>query len=199
MKRPHFYLLQLACGLAVAAMLVLWLWPSVGWLLALAMVCFVPGRVQGVLWREFFRGRNAMTEGRYEIALSHFQAFSDRLHRHPRLAWGLFLAGSAYTWNTRAMVLNNVGSCHLLSGDIARASIALQSSAALDDGYALPLFNLAVIARIHGDETGAEELRERAVARGFTGGTRDRLLQMASEVLARAEGRLPAEEPSPGA
>lgn len=69
------------------------------------------------------------------------------------------------------MRLHNIGTCHLYLGDIVCAEQAIRSAASLDSRYALPLFNLAVIAHLQGDEAKAESPRTRAAHLGVTGGT----------------------------
>lgn len=161
-------------------------WPHV---LAVAAVFVLPGRIQGFLWREFFRGRRAMDQGRMADALVHFARFEERLTAHPWIAAGIYLGWSVYTWNAKAMLANDVGACELALGRRDGAEANFERAIALDPGYPVPYFNLAVVAETWGDRERAQRLLADAGKRGFRGGTRERVIAMASGVLAAVEGR----------
>ena len=158
--------------------------------LFIAFALLIPARIQGVLWREFFRGRHAMSEMRYGPAEQHFRAFLEALHTTPRLRFAIFLGWSFYTWNAEAMVRNNIGACQVNSGRLDAAESELKAAWALDDQYPIPVFNLAILARARGQDDEAERLRATAARLGYRAATRDRLIAAGGRVLAAIEGRL---------
>lgn len=188
MTRPPIYVGLVIGVCAVAAGLVLVLRPSPVTLLLVAAACLVPGRLQGVLWRDFFRGRHALSTGDPAEALACFERFRATLDARPWLSSAIYLAGSAYTWNARAMLANDIGAARLLLGQVDAAEAAIREAVERDPGYSLAVFNLGLVAHLRGDEAAAESLRERAVRLGYTGGTRDRLVHLAASALAAAEG-----------
>jgi hypothetical protein len=159
-------------------------WPHAVVVIAL----LVPGRIQGALWRDFFRGRYAMDQNRVLEAARHFRQFEAALARHPRLRYAIFLQWSFYTWNTHAMVKNNLA-CDMVLGHFESAEAGLEQAIKLDRGYPVPYFNLAVIAQATNQPERAAQLLTDAKARGFRGGSRERVVAMAGGILAAVEGR----------
>jgi hypothetical protein len=102
-----------------AAILVLLPWPLSGrHLVVAALLLLLPGRLQGFLWRDFFRGRHATTRQDFESAEEHFVLFLNKLQHQPRLRSAVFLAWNFYTWNAEAMTRNNIGVCRLNRGEL---------------------------------------------------------------------------------
>jgi tetratricopeptide (TPR) repeat protein len=177
--------------IAVAAAATFWMLPlPPRWPHAVVVIAFlVPGRVQGVLWRDFFRGRHALQENRVLDAVAQFRRFEAALARHPWLRYAIFLQWSFYTWNAEAMLWNNIAACDLALGKLDAAEAGLQHARTLDPGNPLPYFNLAVVAQAKGLPERAAELIAEAKAKGFRGGTRERVIAMAGSILAAVEGR----------
>lgn len=173
-----------------AALCLLYLpWPP-GWPYGVAIVgLLLPGRVQGVLWRDFLRGRHAIDRGRFADAHAHFSRFEANLEGRPWLRHGIYLQWSVYTWSTHAMLANNLGVCELQLGDTGAAQARFEHALALDAGYPVPYVNLAVIAFVRGQPELANDLLGQAVMRGYSGGARDRMIAMAASTLAAIEGR----------
>ena len=134
-------------------------WPV---LLGLTVLFLIPGRVQGHFWRPFFRGRRRMDEGAHASALVEFERF-------------IWLNGAVYTHSVEAMALNNLGVCHLMLGQAPEAERVLDAAVAADPEYALPYFNLALLAQVRGDPRRAEDQRRRAQELGYAGATSDLL------------------------
>jgi tetratricopeptide (TPR) repeat protein len=177
--------------IGVAAAVTFWMWPlPPSWPHAVVAIAFlIPGRIQGALWRDFFRGRHALQEGRVLEAVVNFNRFEAALLRRPWLRYAIFLQWSFYTWNAEALLRNNLAACDLARGELDAAEAGFQRARALDPGNPLPYFNLAVIAQAKGLPEGAGELLREAKARGFRGGTRERVIAMAGGILASVEGR----------
>jgi tetratricopeptide (TPR) repeat protein len=176
-------------GLLAAAVFFFLPWPP-GWLhLVVAALFLLPGRLQGVLWRDFFRGRHAMNRQDFAGAEKHFLLFLDKLKQRPRLRHAAFLAWNFYTWNPEAMTRSNLGACRLVLGKLDAAEPELKEARDLDPGSPLPYFNLAVLAHARGAESEAERLRALAAQFGYRAATRERLISAAGGALAAVEGR----------
>lgn len=158
-------------------------------LLALVVVLLVPGRLLGVLWRDLYRGRRLLGEGRFQESLRHSRQFLALLERQPWRRGLWWLAWAFYTRDPKAMALNNVGAALIELGDWDAAEEPLRQAAELDAEYPLPHYNLAVIAELRRDEVAMREHAATAVALGFSGGTVDRITEVAAGILARVEGR----------
>lgn len=149
----------------------------------------VPGRVQGVLLRDLFRGRRQLEQGDAEASIASTTRFLGQLDRRPWLRHAVWLAWSTYTHQLRAMALNNLGTAHLRSGRVDEAERWFDQALALDPLYPLPWFNRAIIAQVREDPDRASAAFAEARRLGFTGGSLDQLTQKAGDLLANIEGR----------
>ncbi len=182
------YVLAVVCLGGVAA----WLLYSLRfrpWAVALvALLLLVPGRVQGVLWREFFRGRRLLADNDPQGAIGHFERFLSQLRDRPWLKHLIWLSWGTYTRDIEVMTLNNLGAAHLSLGDFEAARRSLDHGRELDPLSPLPYFNLALLEQVQGNPEQSTRLFERARDLGFTGATSDQLLSQAGVLLARIEG-----------
>ena len=142
-----------------------------------ALVFLIPGRVQGWLWRDFFRGRRLLSAGRPGEAVVLFERFLETLRLHPGRRRAVWLAGSAYTRDIEAMTLNNLGIAHMLAGRLDEAEARFREASRLDGLYPLPHAGLADLAVRREQPDEARRQAERAMALGFTSGRLRRLLQ----------------------
>lgn len=157
--------------------------------LLVALFLFIPGRVQGILYRELFRGRRLLAQHREVEAIGHFHRYLADVRARPWLKRMIWLSWSIYTPDVEAMALNNIGAAHLRLGHLDEAESALRRALALDEKYPLPHFNMAVLHEMRGNRTLAEKALAEAVALGYSGGTVDTIINHAHVLLARAEGR----------
>jgi len=71
------YVALIACG--VTAIFLALPWPP-GWLhFVIAAAFLIPGRIQGILWRSFFRGRRALGRGDFQPRLSFSCSYSSSI------------------------------------------------------------------------------------------------------------------------
>lgn len=155
----------------------------------LALALLIPGRLQGWMWRDLFRGRRLHDEGRSEEALRHFNAFQEQLQRRPGLKRAIWLGWAVYTRDVEAMTQNNIGAAHLDQGRLDAATGHFATALRLDPQYAIPYFNLGVIAYVRGQRDDALRSAEKAATLGFTGSSSDRVIEESARLLARIEGR----------
>ncbi len=197
-KYKLLYVLALIAlsGLAVWAILASGKSPVV--IAGVVLVLIVPGRICGVYWREFFKGRNLMTHGRFLEAEPYFERFLAKLRDRPWLKRLIIFSWGMYTRDIEVMTLNNLGVISIEQGKFEDARELLDRAVSLDPQAPLPYFNLALIAAADNREDLAKELLGKAEERGFTGSSVDQLIRQAGELLARIEGRLDKEHVTGG-
>jgi tetratricopeptide (TPR) repeat protein len=182
------YVATIAAGVVVAAATVLLLKPTPLTLLAVAIVLLLPGRIQGHYWRSFFRGRRCMSEKRFEEAITHFNSFLELLGRRPGLRHLIWLQASVYTRSVEVMAYNNIGGAALSLGRLDDADTAFETARLLDPESPLPVYNLALLAHVRGQDDSARELFSTSRALGYPRGSFDQLIHKAGAALAAVEG-----------
>lgn len=162
------------------------------WIVAtIALVLLLPGRVQGLLFRDLFRGRSCLDRDEAESALAHFNSFLSTIKAQPWRRHALWLSWSVYTPDVEAMTWNNIGSAKFGLGDLAAAEGAWNHALSLDPLYPLPHANLALAAATRGEEVAAKRHFGEARALGYSGSQLDLLVQKAQSLLAQVESRGP--------
>ena len=160
--------------------------------LAVALVVFLPGRIQGLLFRDLFRGRVELDRNNPSAALSHFERFLLLVQSQPWRKPALWLSWSTYTPNVEAMTLNNIGSAHLALGNEGAAIDAWRRALELDRLYPIPLVNLSVVEEARGSTARAAECLSEARRLGYSGAPLDRAIHAAQRLLPRIESKGPA-------
>jgi tetratricopeptide (TPR) repeat protein len=155
----------------------------------LALLLFIPGRIQGVILREHFRGRRLADLGRFEESVRESEAFLARVAREPWRKKAVWLAGVAYSPDIEAMTLNNLGFAALHLGQLEKAEQSFQRALALDPQYPLPHVNLAVLWSVKGDEAASQRHFAEAARLGYRATTFDAVVRRAQAVVATVEGR----------
>jgi tetratricopeptide (TPR) repeat protein len=153
-----------------------------------SLLLLVPGRVQGVFWREFFRGRRLLADNDPQGAIAHFERFLSEVRDRPWLKRLIWLSWGTYTRDIEVMTLTNLGAAYLALGDFGAARRSFDQGRELDFLSPLPYFNLALLEQVQGNPEQSTRLFERARDLGFTGATSDQLFRHAGELLARIEG-----------
>lgn len=154
-----------------------------------AVLLLVPGRLNGIFYRDLFRGRRLLDVGQSEASIPYTSRFLDQIRRHPGRKRLLWLAWSVYTPDAEAMALNNLGAAHLRTGDFAAAADALRSAIAVDPQYPIPYYNLAIERAVAHDHSEAARLAAEAERLGFRRTRIDDILLEAQALWARLEGR----------
>jgi len=160
----------------------------VGVLLVVA-VLLVPGRVQGVYYRELFNGRRLLDHGNAAAAKERFERFLGQLRQRPWIKRLLWLSWSFYTPSVEAMTWNNIACCELEQGRLSKAKELFDTALALDPLYPLPHFNLAVLYELGANTSDAERALEKANSLGYSGGTMDAVVRKGQSILAAVESR----------
>lgn len=121
-------------------------------LLGIGVVLLVPGRIQQIYWKDFFRGQKLQLKGRHREALEAFEGFLTTLRERPGLRHLIWFAQWSYTRDVEVMTLNNMGVSAMTLRSIKQAETFLKSAAELDPDSPLPYYNLAVLYYGLGDD-----------------------------------------------
>ena len=160
-----------------------------GVFLLVALVLFIPGRIQGIYYRDLFRGRRLSDLGEWEASFEYYETFLSRIRKQPWLKHLIWLSWGMYTWDVEAMTENNLGSAKLNLGMFQEAEQHLRAAVTLDPYYPIAYYNLALLAQVQDDIKGAQAFLERSKHLGYKGGAVDGFVQQATAILARLEGR----------
>ncbi len=179
-----------ACGILVGA--IIFLTPQANRtavMILLAVVLLLPGRIQGWIFREHFRGRRLADLGQYEESMRESERFLARVAREPWRKRAVWLGGIAYSRDIEAMTFNNVGIAALHLGELDKAEASFRSALALDPEYPIPHVNLAILASVRGEASGAGLELDQAERLGYSASGADAVLRQAQQVLAMIEAR----------
>ncbi len=185
--RKYFYAPLLALVFA-GALAIIWLVPTDQRPLVTGVVIvalLAPGFIARHLLRDLFASRALIAAGQYRAAFDAAQKFLQQLRRRPWVRHAIWAQYGMYTLSTEAMALNNGGAALLELRRFAEARAMLERARAVDPAYPIPLYNLAVIAKLEGDESESQRLISEAAARGFAGGQLDAIVQAVGEAHAR--------------
>jgi len=138
----------------------------------------------------FFKGRNLMTQQRYDAAVPFFESFLNNVKEKPWIRNFNLVYWSIYTRDIGAMALNNLGAAHLMLGNITNAEEYLMRAISIDSFYPMPYSNLAIITDIQGIRDKAIKLLKESQEKGFTNRTIDQFSIKSGEILAKMEGRV---------
>lgn len=157
--------------------------------IVMAVILLIPGRVQGILYRDLFRGRRLLGQHRESEAMDHLERFLDDVRARPWLKPMIWLSWSIYTREVEAMTLNDIGAANLALGNLEESERAFREALALDREYPLPHFNMAVLHEMRGNRILTDESLAESTRLGYSGGTIDAIVNRAQSLLARVEGR----------
>jgi hypothetical protein len=160
--------------------------------ITIVVVLLLPGRIQGLLFRDLFRGRRDLDRDRPESALGHFNSFLTTIRAQPWRKPALWLSWSIYTPDVEAMTQNNIGAAQLNLGNLDVAEAALNTALSLDPQYPLPHANLALVAALRANPSRVEHHLEAARKLGYKGVALDRFVSKTQSILAAVESHGPA-------
>lgn len=164
----------------------------------IAAVLVVPGRLNGYLWRDFYRGTRLVRLGRHAEAIPYLESFRARLAERPQLKRAIWLAWPSNTPDVEVMTLTNLGAARFSVRDLDGAEADLVRATELDPQSALSWLNLAVVRRARDDSEGAEHAAATAYRLGYRGNALDKAQGGMGAVLTRLEGRGIPGSHSPG-
>lgn len=162
-----------------------------------ALILVIPGRINGYLWRDFYRGTRLVRLGRHAEAIPYLETFRSRLAQRPQLKRAIWLAWPSYTPDIEVMTLTNLGAARFGLSELAAAEADLVHATELDPQSAVSWLNLAVVRRARGDLDGAERAAAEAHRLGYRDNAVDRAQRGMGAALTRLEGRGIPGPPSP--
>lgn len=151
-------------------------------------IFFIPGRVQGWLWRDFFTGRRLLASGRREESIEHFDKFLKLVRKRPWLKKMIWLSWGIYTRNIEVMTLGNLGAAYIEVGKPDLAEQFLREAMSLDPECPIAYYNLGLLAGMRGHLEQANEYLLRARKLGYARGAIDKIISQLGQTLADFEG-----------
>ena len=158
-------------------------------LIVAVTLLLIPGRIQGFVFRDHYRGRRLLGAGRAEEAVQCSRRFLAQIREKPWKKRFIWFTWGVYSWDVEAMTLNNMGAAFLNMGEFEDAEAYLRQALAVDPKYGVPYFNLAVLAAVQGNEKTARKHAGQAESLGYRRTRLDRVVHLAQAVLAEVEGR----------
>ena len=187
LKYKLLYVVVSAALLAVIALIFVALEPGPTGLLVAAVVLLVPGRVGAYFLRELFLSRRHVGAERYENGIASAERFLEQLDRQPWRQHFIYCFFGIYTWNTRAMALNNLGAAKMELGRIDEAEVPLGEALALDEDYPMPYYNLSIVEAVREDHARSDHLLAKARQLGFQPSTVDKAIMRVGAAYARVQ------------
>lgn len=151
-------------------------------------ILFIPGRVQGWLWWDFFKGRRLLASGRREESIEHFDKFLKLVRERPWLKKMIWLSWGMYTRDIEVMTLGNLGAAYIEVGKPDLAEQFLREAISLDPEYPIAYYNLGQLAGMRGDLEQANEYLLRARKLGYASGAVDKMISQLGQTFADLEG-----------
>jgi tetratricopeptide (TPR) repeat protein len=191
-QRKLTYAASIAGGLILVPGAVLLLTggaPELHHLALAAVLCLVPGRVNGWLWRDLYRSRRLLELGRFQEAEQASTRAIAAFRARPWLLHLRWLVGMVNTRHPDATAFNNRAAARIALGDLDRAGADLYTAVTIDPTYALAHANLAGLLHATGDELGAASHRAQAVALGLRQDQLERTFAQMGSALAAFEGQ----------
>ncbi|MEO1542406.1 MAG: hypothetical protein AAFR75_00055 [Pseudomonadota bacterium] len=155
----------------------------------LALLCLIPGRINGHFWRNFYTGRKMMDSGWDADAIKEFERFLTSLRENPALKHLIWFVWGFYTRDVEAMTQNNIGAVLIREGNLHQAEERLARAIQIDNQYPIPYYNIALIGELRGDRSAATESLSTAHSLGYQRTSIDEIANEAASILATIEGR----------
>ena len=187
LKYKLLYVLVAAPILAVVTLIFVALEPGLLGVLVTAILLLAPGRLGAYFLRELFLSKGHIGAERYEDAIASAERFLDQLDRQPWRQHFIYCFFGIYTWNTRAMALNNLGAAKMELGRIDEAEMPLGEALALDEDYPMPYYNLGIIEAVREDHARSDQLFAKARQLGFRPSAVDKMIMRVGAAYARVQ------------
>lgn len=140
---------------------------GLGALLAIELFIIWNNRKQKESLKSFNIARKLYKKQRYEEAITMFLTFIKEVKEEPEKEKTTILNFGIYTNSAIAMSYNNIGASCIELGHFAKAIESLERSIEVDADYAIPYYNLAVIATARGEDEKVNRYIEKMHALGY--------------------------------
>jgi tetratricopeptide (TPR) repeat protein len=184
-KRLYFPLLFIVFGGALALISMAPSGDRSSFVIVLCFVLIVPGVIGRWLLRDLLASRALMARGEFLSALAAAERFLAEQSRRPWIRHAIWTQYGVYTLSVEAMGLNNAGAALLELKRLADSRDMLERARAADPAYPIPAYNLAVVAKLEGDEAESSRLAQEAANLGYAHGDLDTILRGIGEAYAR--------------
>lgn len=104
---------------------------------------------------------------RYDEAITMFLTYLKEVKDHPEKEKTTLLNFGVYTHSTVAMSYNNIGACCIEMGYFSKAVESLQRAVEVDADYAIPYYNLSIIATLRGEDELVSRYIEKLYSLGY--------------------------------
>lgn len=158
--------------------------------LIFGILYLLPGRIQGIFYRNHFKGRRYLELQKLEESILASETFLEEIKVKPWLKKLIFLSWGIYSLDIEAMTLNNLGAAQLEQGDLEKARKTLLDALTLDPLYPIPHVNLAILAMVYKDEGTMNYHIAQAETLGYLGTSIDKIVERAQSIYAKFESKL---------
>ena len=135
--------------------------------LSLGIALIVFGVLIAILCKDFLIARSRTKKQDWEGAIEHYNKFERSIKSHQQRGINLPIFMSLYTFDGIALTNNNRAQCYMNVHRNQDAKNDLECAVTLDNLYAIPHINLAILAAQKGDESSAKKELEMAQALGY--------------------------------
>jgi tetratricopeptide (TPR) repeat protein len=125
---------------------------GLGAVLAVQLFIIINNRKQKETLKSFNIARKLHKTGRYEEAITMFLTYLKEIKDNPEKQKTSMLNFGLYTTSTIAMSFNNIGAACIELGHYDKAEESLERAIEEDGDYAIPYYNMSLIATLKGDD-----------------------------------------------
>jgi len=155
--------------------------------LAVLVAALIAVGVLAILAREYFSSKRLMRRREWQAAVEKLKKLEQKLSQASWQRASSILYLNVYTFDSVALIRNQIGQCFMNLEDPDQAVRWLRSALLRDPHFAIPYVNLALIAAQRKDEATARREMSRAVQLGFNPATASNLLRRALEEPGREQ------------
>lgn len=149
----------------------------------------IPGRIQGYYYRDMFKARRLLAEGKFNQSIECNSRFLSDIRLHTWKKKLIWLSWGGYSKDIEAIVLNNIGAAYLQLGDYEAAKGFFNDAIELDSLYPIPYYNLGIASVIQGDKETAKNCHKKSVELGYRKTSFDKVIHIGQQILANIESR----------
>lgn len=136
-------------------------------ILAIQLLIIWHNRKQKEHLKNFNIARKLYKQGRYNEAISMFLTYLKEVKDTPDQAKTTLLNFGVYTTSSIAMSYNNIGASCMEMGYYQKATESLERAIEVDEAYAIPYYNLAIVATIRGHDELLNRYMSKMTALGY--------------------------------
>jgi len=140
---------------------------GLGAVLAIQLFILVTNRKQKQALKTFNIAKKLHNKKRYDEAITMFLTYLKEVKENPEKEKTTLLNFGLYTNSTVAMSFNNIGAACIEQGYYKKAEESLERAIEEDADYAIPYYNMALIATLRGDDERVNRYLTKTDALGY--------------------------------